>query len=106
LGIAPRRYAQMLEELCDSAVEVSRELAHLASSETRWRDIIKNMLYAWERGMRDVRNPSSTVDMADVIKTAGLSDYDTPAAAPRTGESPLLAKRRSSPRVRKRKSAT
>lgn len=103
LGISSRRYSLMLEELCDSAVEVARELAKLARTETRWHSIIKNMLYAWDRGMRDVRNPNSTVSLAPVIKEAGLSDYDKPAPAPRAGESPLLAKRRSSPRVRKRK---
>jgi serine/threonine-protein kinase HipA len=103
LGISSQRYAQMLEELCDSAVEVARELAKLASGEKRWRNIIKNMLFAWDRGIRDVRNRDSTVSLATVIKRAGFSDYDKPAPAPRTGESPLLAKRRSSPRVRKRK---
>jgi serine/threonine-protein kinase HipA len=106
LGIASRRYSQMLEELCDSAVEVGRELAKLAGSEKRWRSIIKNMLYAWDRGMQDVRNPNTTVSLAAVIKEAGFSDYDKPAPAPHTGESPLLAKRRSSPRVRKRKGKT
>jgi serine/threonine-protein kinase HipA len=103
LGISPRQYSQMLEELCDSAVEVGRELAKLASSEKRWRSIIKNMLYAWDRGIKDVRNSDSTVSLAPVIKRAGFSDYDKPAPAPRTGVSPLLAKRRSSPRMRKRK---
>ncbi len=103
LGIAGRRYSQMLEELCDSAVEVGRDLAELARSEKRWRSIIKNMLHAWDRGIRDVRNPSSTVTLAPVIEGAGFSDHDRPPLAPRTGESPLLAKRRSSPRVRKRK---
>ena len=103
LGISSRRYSLMLEELCDSAVEVARELAKLANTETRWHSVIKNMLYAWERGMQDVRNPNSTVSLAPVIKEAGFSDYDKPPPAPRTGESPLLAKRRSSPRVRKRK---
>jgi serine/threonine-protein kinase HipA len=103
LGIPPRRYAQMLEELCDSAVEVGRELAKLAASEQRWRGIIKNMLYAWDRGMNDVRTSNSTVSLAPLIREAGFSASDKPALAPRTGESPLLAKRRSSPRVRKRK---
>ena len=103
LGISSRRYSLMLEELCDSAVEVARELAKLANTETRWHSVIKNMLYAWERGMQDMRNPNSTVSLAPVIKEAGFSDYDKPPPAPRTGESPLLAKRRSSPRVRKRK---
>ncbi len=93
----------MLEELCDSAVEVGRELAQLAGSKKRWRSIIKNMLYAWDRGIQDVRNPNSTVSLAPFITEAGFSDYEKPTPARRTGESPLLAKRRSSPRVRKRK---
>jgi serine/threonine-protein kinase HipA len=103
LGISSRRYSLMLEELCDSAVEVARELAKLARTQTRWHSIIKNMLFAWDRGMQDVRNSNSTVSLAPVIQEAGFSDYDKAAPAPRTGESPLLAKRRSSPRVRKRK---
>jgi serine/threonine-protein kinase HipA len=103
LGISSRQYSQMLEELCDSAVEVGRELAKLASSEKRWRSIIKNMLHAWDRGIQDVRNSNSTVSLAPVIKKAGFSEFDKPMPAPRTGESLLLAKRRSSPRVRKRK---
>ncbi|HEV2443438.1 MAG TPA: type II toxin-antitoxin system HipA family toxin [Steroidobacteraceae bacterium] len=103
LGISTRRYSQMLEELCDSAIAVGRDLAKLAGSEKRWRGIIKNMLYAWDQGIQDVRNTNSTVSLAPVIKNAGFSDYRKPAPAPRTGQSPLLAKRRSSPRVRKRK---
>ncbi len=103
LGISSRKYSQMLEELCESAVEVGRELTNVARSENRWRRVIKNMLHAWNRGIQDVRNPNSTVSLAAVIEAAGFSDYDKPAPAPRTGESPLLAKRRSSPRVRKRK---
>jgi len=103
LGLSARQYSRMLEELCDSAVEVGRELAKLASSEKRWRTIIKNMLHAWDRGIQDVRSPNSTVSLAPIIEEARLSDYDKPAPAPRSGESPLLAKRRSSPRVRKRK---
>lgn len=106
LGISARRYAQMIEELCDSAVEVARELAKLARAETRWRTVIKNMLHAWNHGMRDVRNPNSTVSLAPIMEKAGFSDYEKPMPAPRTGESPLLAKRRSSPRVRKRKGET
>jgi serine/threonine-protein kinase HipA len=103
LGISSRQYSQMLEELCDSAVEIGRELAKLASSEKRWRSMIKNMLYAWDRGIRDLQSPNSTVSLGPVIEGAGFSGYEKPAPAPRTGESPLLAKRRSSPRVRKRK---
>jgi serine/threonine-protein kinase HipA len=106
LGIASRRYSRMIDELCDSTVEIARELAKLARTETRWRDIIKNMLHAWNRGMHDVRNSNSTVSLAAVMKKAGFSDYQKPPPAQRTGESPLLAKRRSSPRVRKRKSVS
>lgn len=93
----------MLEELCDSAVEVGRELAKLAGGETRWRSIIRNMLHAWDRGIQSVRNRESTVSLAPIMKRAGFSEHDRPMPASRTGESPLLAKRRSSPRMRKRK---
>ncbi len=103
LGISSRRYGRMLEELCDSAVEVGRELTELARSEQRWRSIIKNMLYAWDRGIRDVRSSNSAVRLAPLSEGAGFSGHDKPPTAPRTGESPLLARRRSSPRVRKRK---
>lgn len=103
LGIPVLRYSQMIEELCDSAVEVGRDLAKLATREKRWQGIIKNMLYAWDRGIQGVRNPSSTVSLAPVIKAARFSDYDKPEPAPRTGESPLLAKRRSNPGASKRK---
>lgn len=103
LGISSTRYSRMLEELSDSAVDVGRELAKLAGSEKRWRDIVKNMLHAWDRGIQDVRDPNSTVSLAPIIKKAGFSDYDKPKPVARMGESPLLAKRRSSPRVRKRK---
>ena len=105
LGIPSRRYALMLEELCDSAVETGRELAQLANDDKRWRSIIKNMLHAWDRGMADVRNSNSTVSLGPVIEAAGFSEYDKPASAPRAqiGESSLVVRRRSSPRVRKRK---
>jgi serine/threonine-protein kinase HipA len=103
LRISSRRYSQMLEELCGSAVEVGRELTKLATSEKRWQGIVKNMLHAWDRGIQDMRHSSSTVSLAPVIKAERFSDYDRPAPAPRTGESPLLAKRRNRPRVRKRK---
>jgi serine/threonine-protein kinase HipA len=103
LGIPPRRYSQMLEELCDSAVEVGRDLAKLASSEKRWSSVIKNMLFAWDRGIQGVRSPEATVSLGPVIRKAGFSDYDKPPRAPRVRESPLIARRRSSRRVRKRK---
>lgn len=48
----------MLEEQCDSAVDVGRELAKLASSEKRWRNIIKNMLHAWDRGIQMFAMPT------------------------------------------------
>lgn len=91
LGVSPRQYSQMLEELCDSAVEVGRELAKLASSEKRWCSITKNMLHAWDRGIQDVRSPNSRVSLAPVIEKAGFSDYDKLTPAPRTGAFPLLA---------------
>jgi hypothetical protein len=53
--------------------------------------------------IQDVRSPDSTVSLAAAMKKAGFSEFDRPRPASRSGESQLLAKRRSSPRVRKRK---
>jgi serine/threonine-protein kinase HipA len=106
LGIPQRRYQEMLDELCDAAVSTARELVALSRDESAWQSIVKYMLWAWDCGIQDVRRPNSTVSLGPVLQEAGFADYDRPAPAPRTGESPLLGKRRSSRRVRKRKDAS
>lgn len=102
LGIPNREYRDMLAELCDSVVSTANELQALAAQNPAWRDIVKNMLWAWDRGMRDMGASESTASLAPIIKQAGFSDYEPPGPLHRTGESPLLGRRRSSPRVRKR----
>lgn len=37
----------MVEQLCDCAVAVGREMIEVSKNETRWRDITAQMLHAW-----------------------------------------------------------
>jgi serine/threonine-protein kinase HipA len=45
LGISPRDYHQMAERVCESAVEVGREIIQAAKNDARWRGIAKQMLH-------------------------------------------------------------
>jgi len=103
LGINTRQYREMLDELCDAAVSIAKELVALSRENPAWRGIIKNMLWAWDSGIQAVRDTHSTLTLGPLIRKAGMGDYDRPPPPPRTGESPLLGKRRTSPRVRQRK---
>lgn len=101
LGIAPRRYAEMVEQLCESAVEVGREVIAASKNEPRWRETAKQMVHAWNDGMSSLRSPKQAarfkgLDLA--ISEAGFSAPET--AQPQReviGRSELLA-----PRGRKR----
>lgn len=96
LGIAPRNYASMVEQLCESAVAVGRELIELARNEPAWHGIVKNMLQAWNQGMsslRDPRGPRHFMGLTADIERAGFSSADKPEKPARLDESPLLAKR-------------
>lgn len=86
LGIAPRDYALRVERLCESAVEVGREIIEAAKNEPRWHSIAKQMLHAWNEGMTSLRS---------VRKAAGFSDPMPPAPPKAIGRSELLAKPRS-----------
>lgn len=55
LGIPPSEYREMVERLCESAVEVGKELTETAHNETRWEEISKQMLHTWDEGMRTLR---------------------------------------------------
>jgi serine/threonine-protein kinase HipA len=103
LGINTRQYRQMLDELCDAAVSTAKELVALSRETPAWRGIVKNMLWAWDHGIQAVRAPSSTISLGPLIRAGNFGAYDRPPPAARTGDSPLLGKRRSSPRVRKSK---
>lgn len=95
LGISPRDYATMVERLCESAVEVGREIIEAANNESRWRDIAKQMLYAWDEGMtslRSVRMEKRYRGLSADIKAAGFSGPAPPERPRAIGRSELLGK--------------
>ena len=95
LGIAPRQYAAMVEQLCDSAVVVGHEVIEAARNESRWRDIAKHMVHAWNDGMVALRDPRMSVGvrgLSDAIEAAGFSDPALPRPRGEViGRSELLA---------------
>lgn len=104
LGIAPRDYLQMVERLCESAVEVGREMIEASKNEPRWRDIAKQMLHAWNEGIASLHSPRGIAQFKGLsadIKAAGFSD-PTPPKPPKTiVRSELLAEPRKRKPVRK-----
>jgi serine/threonine-protein kinase HipA len=97
LGIGPRNYATMVERLCDSTVEVGRELIEAARNEDRWRPIAKQMTQVWNEGMaslRSVKSESRYKGLTAAIATAGFSDPIPAKSPPAIGRSELLARPR------------
>lgn len=95
LGISPRLYAEMVERLCESAVEVGKELIQASNNEPRWRPVAKQMVYAWNEGMNSLRDPKTPVALSSLdaaITAAGFSDPE-PVEQTRVtiGRSELLA---------------
>ena len=101
LGIAPRRYAEMVEQLCESAVEVGREVIAAGKNEPRWRDTAKQMVHAWNEGMSSLRSSKKAAPFKGLDQAIAEADFSAPEAAkPQReviGRSELLA-----PRGRKR----
>jgi serine/threonine-protein kinase HipA len=96
LNISPSEYAAMVQQLCDSAVVVGRELIELSRKEPTWHGIVKNMLHAWNEGMsslRDPRTPERFMGLTTDIERAGFCDADKPAKSARLDESPLLGRK-------------
>ncbi|CAM5792827.1 type II toxin-antitoxin system HipA family toxin [Castellaniella caeni] len=98
LGIPPKQYAEMVERLCESAVEVGLEVIEAAKNNPQWHSVAKNMVHAWNDGMASLRSPKSQVlfkGLTNAIADAGFSDADKPENE-RTviGRSELLATRR------------
>lgn len=103
LGIAPSLYKEMVERLCESAVEVGREVIEAAKNELRWREVAKGMVHAWNDGMaslRSVHRESELKGLTADIEAAGFSDPSPPEPPARTGHSELLARHRSARRRR------
>ncbi|QGZ65606.1 type II toxin-antitoxin system HipA family toxin [Paraburkholderia acidisoli] len=79
LGIAPKRYREMVEAVCDSAVSTGKDLAEAAKNDTRWHWIARQMLHAWNEGMASLRSAKPQVALkalTPVIEAAGFSDAD------------------------------
>jgi serine/threonine-protein kinase HipA len=97
MGIAPRQCAQMVEALCDSAVEVGHELIEAARNETQWHDVAKQMLHAWDEGMTSLRSPKKSVPFKGLKPAIEAAGFSAPEPAQRAreviGRSPLLGKR-------------
>ncbi|MBP6019934.1 MAG: type II toxin-antitoxin system HipA family toxin [Burkholderiaceae bacterium] len=98
LGIAPKQYAEMVERLCESAVEVGREVIEAATNETRWYTVAKHMVHAWNDGMESLRSPKSLVafrGLDEAIAQAGFSDPEKPESGREViGRSELLGRPR------------
>ena len=97
MGIAPRQYAQMVEALCDSAVDVGHELIEAARNEPQWRMVAKQMLHAWDDGMSALRSPKKSPQfkgLKPAIEAAGFSAAEPPERSREViGHSPLLGRR-------------
>ena len=97
LGIPPRDYAEMVERLCESAVEVGREIIEASKNEPRWREVATQMLHAWNEGMTSLRGPKKVPGFGALdadIEAAGLPPPRPPETQRETlGHSELLAKR-------------
>jgi serine/threonine-protein kinase HipA len=99
LGITPAIYRNMLEQLCESAVETGREMIEAAKDEPRWRDITKQMLHAWNEGMasvRSVRKNDKLKGLTPHIVAAGFSDATPPKRPEVIGRSQSPPKSRAS----------
>ncbi|TEA77414.1 type II toxin-antitoxin system HipA family toxin [Allopusillimonas ginsengisoli] len=97
LGIAPKQYAEMVERLCESAVEVGQEVIEAARNEPRWHTVAKHMVHAWNDGMASLRSPKSLVSfrrLDEAIAQAGFSELQKVESGREVmGRSELLGRR-------------
>src|SRR5690606_5830017 len=97
LSIAPRQYAEMVERLCESAVEVGQEDIQAARNEPRWHTMDKHMVHAWNDGMASLRSPKSLVSfrrLDEAIAQAGFSELQKMESGREVmGRSELLGRR-------------
>jgi serine/threonine-protein kinase HipA len=98
LGIAPRDYHLMAERVCESGVEVGREIIQAARNDARWLGMAKQMLHVWNEGMSSLRYAKGDprrASLTEDINAAGFSKPLPPESAPAIGHSELLARLRS-----------
>ncbi|KGP01045.1 type II toxin-antitoxin system HipA family toxin [Alcaligenes faecalis] len=98
LGIAPKQYAQMVERLCESAVEVGKEVIEAAQNEPRWHTVAKHMVHAWNEGMTSltaVKGVVISTGLDSAIAEARFSAPDRPESSGEAiGRSELLGRPR------------
>ena len=98
LSISPRQYTAMVEQLCESAVAVGKEVIEAAKNEPAWRDVAKQMVHAWNDGMESLRSARSAPQFRGLevaITEAGFSGPRAPESGRvQIGRSELLAPRK------------
>lgn len=98
LSIPPAQYAAMVEQLCQSAVEVGQEVIEASKNEPAWRDVAKHMVHAWNAGMETLRSAKAAPQfrgLDNAIAEAGFSGPRKPESRGEVfGRSELLAKKR------------
>lgn len=97
LSIPPRQYASMVERLCESAVEVGKEVIEASKNEPAWRDVAKNMVHAWNVGMETLRSPKAAPHFRGLDSAIAEAGFSGPRKPERSreliGRSELLGKR-------------
>jgi serine/threonine-protein kinase HipA len=96
LNIAPAVYRKMVEQLCDSAVEVGREVIEAIKNEPHWRKVGTAMVHAWNEGMaaiRSVKPDTSLMKLTPDIEAAHLGAPAPSEPPQKIGRSELLARR-------------
>ena len=97
LGIAPRDYKEMVERLCESAVDTGKEVIAAANQNPTWHTIAKQMLHVWNEGMASLRSARSERALKQLTPhieaAAGFSDPEPPEPARVVGRSEGLASR-------------
>jgi serine/threonine-protein kinase HipA len=78
LGIAPKRYMEMVERLCESAVEVGQEVIEAARNEPGWHAVAKHMVHAWNEGMASLRSPNTLVGFRGLDEAIARAEYSAP----------------------------
>lgn len=94
LGIPSREYDSMVERLCESAVEVGKEIIEAARQEPRWTWIATQMLHAWNDGMCTLRSPKKLPQYRGLdaaMAAAGIGPADNPEKRGALGRSDLMA---------------
>ncbi|WP_296258260.1 MULTISPECIES: type II toxin-antitoxin system HipA family toxin [unclassified Pseudomonas] len=98
LGIPARQYAAMVEQLCQSAVEVGKEVIEASKNEPAWRDVAKHMVHAWNQGMETLRSAKTAVHFRGLDEAITEAGFSGPRSAEsgrvQIGRSELLAPRR------------